>query len=194
MAHIDYFLSVLSPWAYFAADRLERIAERRGATISYKPLDALAVFAATGGLPPAQRPPARMAYRLQELRRASAKTGMPYHEQPAHWPTDPLPASRAVIALADAGGDAGALARSIMSAVWVEQEDIADQSIVETKLRAIGVDPTSLDLAAADAAYLANTEEAVSRGVFGVPFYIVGEEMFWGQDKLDDLDRYLGQA
>lgn len=193
MAQIDYFLSVLSPWAYIAGDRLEQIAGRHRATIAYKPLDVLAVFAATGGLPPSQRPPARRAYRLQELRRASAKTGLPYHEQPAHWPTDPVPASRAVIAVAAQGGDAAALARAIMAAVWVEQKDIAEESVVAEKLQALNIDAAGLDLQDAEAIYKANTDEAIARGVFGVPFYIVGDEMFWGQDKLEDLDRHLAQ-
>lgn len=195
MADIDYYFSVLSPWAYFAGDRLEEIAGRHGKSIAYKPVDAFAVFRASGGVPLAERPLARQEYRLQELRRTSAKTGMPYHQQPAHWPTDPRAASLAIIALAGAGGDAGALARAILSAVWVEQLDIADPAVVAGKLSQLGTDPVLVDEAVETAGveYDANTQEAISRGVFGVPFYIAGAETFWGQDRLADLDWHLSR-
>ena len=62
MARIDYFFSVFSPWSYLAGLRLEEIAARHGASITYKPVDLLAMFAATGGTPPAQRPACRYRY------------------------------------------------------------------------------------------------------------------------------------
>ncbi|MEM1275580.1 MAG: 2-hydroxychromene-2-carboxylate isomerase [Pseudomonadota bacterium] len=193
MAAIDYFFSLLSPWTYFAGARLEEMAAAHGAAITYKPIDAARVFKATGGLPLAERPVARQEYRAQELRRTSAKTGMPYHFQPAHWPTDPEPASLSVIAVAQAGGPAGALARAFLTAVWVEQKDIADPAVVAEKLAEVGAEAGPIDLDAARALYEANTDEAIVRGAFGVPFYIIGEERFWGQDKLDDLATHLAR-
>ncbi len=195
MAAIDYYFSVLSPWAYFAGSRLEEIAGRQGASIAYKPVDAMKVFSETGGLPMAKRPPARLAYREQELRRTSAKTGMPYHFQPAHWPTDAVPASAAIIALAQAGGDAGALTRAFLTAVWVEQLDIATPEVVADKLASVGGDAAALAgaMEAAREVYAQNTREAVERGVFGVPFYLIGDEKFWGQDRLDDVEAHLAR-
>ncbi|MEM8698070.1 MAG: 2-hydroxychromene-2-carboxylate isomerase [Pseudomonadota bacterium] len=195
MARIDYYLSLMSPWAYFAGNRLEQTAERHGAEIVYKPVDTAIVFPATGSLPLAERPPARKVYRLQELRRASAKTGMPYHEAPAHWPVDATPASTALIALAETGGDAGGFAQAVLSAVWAEQCDVSDPEVLAELISATGADPTALSdaMTHAEAAYRTYSEEAAARGVFGVPFYIVGEEMFWGQDRLDDLDWHLGR-
>ncbi|MEM9736797.1 MAG: 2-hydroxychromene-2-carboxylate isomerase [Pseudomonadota bacterium] len=193
MTTIDYFYSVLSPWSYFAGTRLEEIAAARGARVGYKPLDVVRLFAETGSLPLPQRPKARQAYRLQELRRASAKTGLPYHVEPAHWPTDPLPSSTAIIALAAAGGDVAALNTRIFAAVWAEQKDIADPGLIAEMLATLGVDPEGLDMAGAAETYQANTEEAISRGAFGVPFYIVGDECFWGQDRLADLDWHLAR-
>ncbi|MBL3566636.1 DsbA family protein, partial [Rhodovulum sulfidophilum] len=76
MAHIDYFFTVISPYAYLAGNRLEEIAARHGATVTYKPVDIMALFARTGGTPLPQRAEARKAYRLQELRRQSVKTGL----------------------------------------------------------------------------------------------------------------------
>ena len=192
---IDYYFSVLSPWAYFAGSRLEEIAARHGALIAYKPVDPAVVFERTGGLPLAQRPAARKAYRLQELRRASAKTGLPYHEQPAHWPTDALPASTALIAVADKGGDVARLARSLMAAVWTGQKDIAEPAVLAEALALIGEDAGALrdPMAKARETFAALTDEAVAKGVFGVPSYLVGDELFWGQDRLDDLDWHLSR-
>lgn len=193
MPVIDYFYSVLSPWSYFAADRLEQIAAKHGVEVAYKPLDVVRLFAETGSLPLPQRPKARQEYRLQELRRASAKTGLPYHVEPAHWPTDPVPASHAIIALAAAGGDVAGLNARIFASVWAEQQDIADPGVVAQALRSAGADPETLDLSQAPEVYDANTDEAIRRGAFGVPFYMVGDERFWGQDRLADLDWHLAR-
>lgn len=195
MVEISYYFSVLSPWAYFAGDRLEEAAARHDAQIAYKPVDAATVFSETGGLPLAKRPPARLAYREQELRRTSAKTGMPYHFQPAHWPTDAIPASAAIIALDQAGGDAGALARALLSAVWVEQLNIAESDVVADKLALVGGDAAALAgaMEAAKEVYAQNTREAIECGVFGVPFYLIGDEKFWGQDRIDDVEVHLSR-
>ena len=194
MAHIDYFFSLLSPWAYFAGNRLEEIAKARDATVAYKPVDVFRVFRETGGVPLPERPVARREYREQELRRTSANTGMPYHFQPAHWPTDPVPASLAVISAAQAGGPAGPLAQALLAAVWTEQRDIAAPAVITEKLKAVGADfEVGRDDDALRAVFEQNTDEALRRGVFGVPFYIVGDERFWGQDRLQDLDAHLAR-
>ncbi|MBY8974441.1 2-hydroxychromene-2-carboxylate isomerase [Rhodobacteraceae bacterium NNCM2] len=196
MPVIDYYFSLLSPWTYFAGSRLEDVAAKHDSQIAYKPIDVMKVFSATGGLPMAQRPPSRLAYREQDLRRTSAKTGMPYHFQPAHWPTDPTLGSCAVISLLKSGGDGAALSRALLAAVWAEELDIADPAVVADKVSAVGGDPAVLETAIADhgATYEANTQEAIDKDVFGVPFYMVGEEKFWGQDKIDDLDWYLSRG
>jgi 2-hydroxychromene-2-carboxylate isomerase len=196
MAHIDYFLATLSPYTYLAGTRLEAIAARHGATIAYKPLNALALFARTGGLPPAQRHPSRQEYRAQELLRQSAALEMPFNLRPAHVPTNGAPAAYAIIAAQKAGGgDLGALAHAITRAAFAEEKDIAEDAVIRACLAAAGFDPDLADrgLFTAAEAYEANLEEAVSRGVFGFPFYIVAEtdQRFWGQDRLAALDAHL---
>lgn len=195
MAHIDYFMGVLSPYCYLAGTRLEEIAREHGATITYKPLDLVALFPRTGGLAPKDRHPSRMAYRVQELRRQAVKTGLALNLRPAHWPTNPAPSSYAIIAAQKAGGgDLGGLIHSLLRASWAEEKDIALDEVIRAALAANGFDPALADkgLLAGAETYAANLEEAVSRGVFGAPFYIVdGQEMFWGQDRLDDLDLFL---
>ena len=83
---VDYYLIMISPWAYLGGPRLEEIARRRGAEVRVKPFDASVVFPATGGLPLAKRAPARQAYRLAELRRWRDHLAMPLTVEPAHFP------------------------------------------------------------------------------------------------------------
>lgn len=197
MAQIEYFLTPMSPWVYLAGDRLEAIAARQGASVRYVPLDAPALFPRTGGQVLAERHESRKAYRLQELARWSKRLGMKLDLQPFFFPVNPAPASYAIIAAqAAGGGDLGALVRAFPRAVWAEGRNIADDEVVKAILAENGFDPAVADrgmFTAADT-YVRNLEEAVSRGVFGVPFYIVGEEKFWGQDRLDLLEAFLAQG
>ncbi|MEM1378554.1 MAG: DsbA family protein, partial [Pseudomonadota bacterium] len=115
MAHIDYYFSTISPYTYLAGNRLEQVAEKNGANVTYKPLDILALFARTGGTPPKDRHPSRQAWRLQELTRQSRKLDVPFNLKPAHWPTNQAPSAYAVIAAQSAGGgDLGLLIRAIL--------------------------------------------------------------------------------
>ena len=196
MAHIDYYFSTLSPFSYLAGTKLEEIAARHGASINYKPLDIFALFARTGGLPPAERHPNRQAYRAQELPRLARKAGLAFNLQPAHLPTNAAPSAYAVVAAQNAGGgDLGKLAHSFMRAAWGEERDIANDEVIRVCLKEAGFDPKLADsgLLSGAETYAANLEEAVSRGAFGAPFYITDtDERFWGQDRLEDLDLHLG--
>lgn len=194
MTQIDYFFAPMSPFTYLAGARLEAVATRRGATIRYIPIDAPALFPRTGGQLLTERHESRKAYRLQELRRGAKKQGVPILMPAPYFPVNPAPASYAIIAAAKAGGgDLAGLVQAFPRAVWAEGHNIAEDAVVKDILAAHGFDPGVADrymLAAAET-YANNLEEAVSRGVFGVPFYIVGNETFWGQDRLEDLDLYL---
>jgi len=191
MAHIDYYLSVLSPYCYLAGTRLEGIAERAGTVVRYKPLDVRALFAQTGGVGPKDRHPNRMAYRAQELQRQSAKLGLPLNMQPAFWPTNPAPASYAVIAAQDAGGgDLGGLVHGLMRACWAEERDIAQDDVIGACLVDNGFDAglTMTGMLAGAETYARNLDESVAAGAFGAPFYVTEQDQrFWGQDRLEDL-------
>ena len=195
MTEITYYFATVSPYTYLAGTRLEEIAARHGAAIRYKPLDIMGLFARTGGTPPKDRHPSRQEWRLQELRRQAAKAGLPINLRPAHWPTNPAPSSYAVIAaIHDGSGDVGALVHGLTRACWAEERDIAQDDVIRDCLAAAGFDPALSDrgmLAGAEE-YARNLEEAVAAGAFGAPFYVTdGDERFWGQDRLDDLDAHL---
>lgn len=196
MANIDYYLGTISPWAYLAGDRLERIAERHGAKITYKPLDILQLFDRTGGVRPANRHASRMEYRAQELSRWSDHLGMALNIKPAFWPVNMAPSSYAIIAAQKTGGgDLGGLVQAILRAVWAEDRDISDDAVLRDILGQHGFDPALVDkgLFVGAETYGRNLEQAVEAGVFGSPFYVVQEsgQKFWGQDRLDFLDRHL---
>lgn len=194
MPQIDYFFAAISPFVYLGGQRLEAIAAKHGATIRYIPIDAPALFPRTGGQVLAERHASRKAYRMQELQRWSARLGMALDLKPAFFPVNPAPASYAIIAAAKAGGgDLGGLVHAFPRAVWAEGQNISEDEVVKSILAKHGFDSTIADkymLMAAET-YASNLEEAVSRGVFGVPSYVVGEQVFWGQDRLEDLDLHL---
>lgn len=195
MAQIEYFFSTISPFTYFAGLRMEAVAARHGATVSYRPMDVLAVFPRTGGTSPKDRHPARLDYRLQELKRWSAALDLPIDLDPPFRAVNPAPSSYAFIAAEKAGGgDLGRLVHAFTGAVWRDQRDIADDAVIAECLSEAGFDPALAGMAMLQGAerYARNTEDAVAAGVFGAPFYIVdGTEKFWGQDRIDALDAHL---
>ena len=114
--------------------------------------------------------------------------------RPRHWPTNPMPASAAIVSAERAGGgDVGALVHGFLRAVWAEERDIAEDETVREVLAAAGFDPGIADrgLLTAVETVERNSDEAVRRGVFGVPSYVVGDEVFWGQDRLALLEAHL---
>lgn len=195
--NVDYYFATISPYTYLAGIRPAGIAARNGATLTYRPVDIMALFARTGGTPPGERHPNRQAWRLQEMRRQAAKLGMPLNLKPAYWPTNPAPSSYAIIsAVEDGSGDVGALVAGLTRACWAEERDIADPQVVGDCLEAAGFDRDVADRGMMTSAddYARNLEHAVAAGAFGAPFFTVGDEQFWGQDRLDDLDAFLASA
>lgn len=196
MPQIDYYFSTLSPYTYLAGNRFEKVAAKHGATVTYKPLDVIALFGRTGGVAPKDRHINRIEYRAQELARQARKYDMPFNLKPAYWPTNAAPSSYAIIAAQNAGGgDLGTLVHAILRAVWAEEKDIAQDDVIKAALAEAGFDPALSDsgLLTGAETYAANLEEAIDKGVFGAPFYIVnGDQRFWGQDRIDDLDAHLG--
>lgn len=195
---IDYYLSLISPFTYLGHARLLKLAAKHGATVVHKPMKLPEVFAETGGVPLPKRSPQRRAYRLAELARWREHLGVPLVLEPKHFPADESLAARVVIAAQEAGQSCGELALGFLRAVWAEERDIADRDTVRTVIAAAGLDPEPLLVAAegprAAETWDRNTREAIERGVFGAPTYALGTELFWGQDRLDFLDRALVAA
>ena len=189
MKSIDYYLSTASPWTWLGHDRMLAIAARHGAAVDVKPVDFGVIFPASGGLPLPRRAPQRQAYRLVELARWKAHLGMPLVIEPKHFPVDGSAAAH-LICGAPAAVRA-AMAGDVLSAVWVREENIADPAALAAIAARHGVDDVPAAIASGKAVYAAHTQEALQRGVFGAPSYMVSGEIFWGQDRLEFLDRAL---
>ncbi len=195
MPHIDYYLTPASPWVHMSGDRPARIAAAAGLELRYLPVDPAALFQRTGGLVLSQRHESRRDYRMQELRRWAAHHGLPMVLKPRHFPPNPAPASYALIAAqAAGGGDMAVLLQGLTRACWEEERDIAEDAVIRDCLSAAGFDPGLVHsgmLVGAET-YGRNLAQAVAEGVFGFPFFVVEDEKFWGQDRLDMLAAHLG--
>ena len=192
---VEYYFTPVSPWAYLGHARFLAIAAAAGATVEYKPADYGKIFAVSGGLPLAKRAPQRQAYRLFELKRWSALLALPLHPHPKFFPVSADLAARLIVAAERAGGDIGRLLGGILGAVWAEERNVGDAGTLGAIADAAGLDGQAL-LAAAETvavkdAYDAHTEDAIAAQVFGAPTYVYRGEPFWGQDRLDFLERAL---
>jgi 2-hydroxychromene-2-carboxylate isomerase len=194
--HVDYYLAPQSPWTYLGHDRFVRIAAAAGATVRLLPIDLGKIFPVSGGLPLPKRAPQRQAYRLVDLKRFSEHLDVPLNLHPKFFPVAGDDAARLIIAVDLHDGTAAALriASAILRAVWVQERNVADASTLAQLLTENGLDAQRLDQSRASAVgerYAANTEEATRLGVFGAPTYVIDGELFWGQDRLDFVQRRL---
>ena len=194
---IDYYFATVSPYAYLGHDRLNAIANKYGATVAVKPINLGEVFPVSGGLPLSKRAPQRQAYRLVELARWSQYLGKPMVIQPKFFPVNGDLAAYWILAALERGStQAMKLAGAVGRAIWEQDRNIADGATMQAIALECGL-PAAL-AARAQAReiaekYAALTREAIARGVFGAPTYVVEDELFWGQDRLDFLDRKMAK-
>ena len=194
---ITYYLSLNSPWTYMGSGPFAEIARRYGATIDVKPAKFGPIFEQTGGLPLPKRSPQRQAYRLMELKRWREVRGIPLTVEPKFFPSDDLAAVRLVIAAKLQGRDAHRLSLEFGRAIWEREESLADAAVMSAAAQRAGLDAAALRAnapsdAELDALYEQYTQDALKAGVFGAPSYVLPSgEIFWGQDRLELLDRAL---
>lgn len=193
---IDYYLAPQSPWTYLGHARLVSLAKLAGATVQLLPIDLGRVFPVSGGLPLAKRAPQRQAYRLVELQRFAHHLALPLVLQPRFFPVAGDPAARLIIAVALAHGTAAGLefAGAVLAAVWAQQRNIAAPDVLGELLLEQQLPSALLAAAGTDEVqrvYDANTQAAIDAGVFGAPTYGLAGELFWGQDRLEFLQRRL---
>ena len=196
---IDYYFTPQSPWTYLGHARFVAMANAAQATVRIFPVDYGRVFAASGGLPLGKRAPQRQAYRLMELARWRDFSGLPMNIQPQFFPVAGDDASRLITAVDQRDGTQAALrlAGAVFAAVWEHELDIASPDTLAALLTQCGLSADALALsrsAPTQHTYDANTEAAIAAGVFGAPSYVVDGEIFWGQDRLDFLQRRLNRS
>lgn len=193
---VDYYFAPQSPWMFLGHERFADLLQRTGAEARVLPVDFGQVFPVSGGLPLPQRAPQRQAYRLVELRRFSEALGIPLNPQPRCFPVAGDPAGWLITAVAAQDGAAAAmrLTGAVGRAVWAQERDIADATVLAELLDECGLDPQRLAQSQQDgvkALYAAHTAQAIDAGVFGAPSYVIDGEVFWGQDRLDFVERRL---
>lgn len=194
---LQVFYGISSPWAYFGAQRAKTIAEEAGASLVLRPIR---IIEANGGIPLRSRPDSRQHYHAVELDRWRRYLGIPLNLTPKFYPCRTIePAAQAVIAAQQAGLDAFAFSFAIQRGLWAEDRDIADlETLREMALSTIGREGAALvrdpQPDAIIAEWQGNLAEAERRGIFGTPTYVVGDELFWGQDRLDFVARALADA
>jgi carboxymethylenebutenolidase len=193
---IDYYLAPQSPWTYLGHQRFWDIARRAGADIRVLPVDLGKIFPRSGGLPLPQRAPQRQAYRLVELKRFSDWLGLPLNLHPNCFPVPGDQAAQLILAVDESRGSDAAmqLTGAVLKAVWAEQRNINDADTLAQLLAECDLPADAMDAAQAGAMqqrYDAATQQAFDVGVFGAPSYVLDGEIFWGQDRLDFLERQL---
>lgn len=197
---VDYYFAPNSPWTYLGHERFWQIAKSAGATINVLPVDLGGkVFPVSGGLPLSKRAPQRQAYRLVELKRFSEFLGQPIVLQPKYFPVNADDAAKLIIAvdMHDGSDAAMRVTGRILRGVWVDERNIADARDLATIVAEEGLPARRLDDSMSQAVhvrYEQDSQRAIDAGVFGAPSYVVDGELFWGQDRLDFLQRRLARG
>jgi len=189
---IEFFWDAASPYTYLASTQIEALAQRAGVAVVWKPFLLGKVFEATGNKMPAAIP-AKGKHLFQDVQRWAQHYGVPVGF-PKVFPVNSVAALRCAIAAAAQGKGAG-YAKAVMKAYWADGQDISLPAALAAAAAAVGLDGAALlaqtqDPAVKDA-LRANTEEAVRRGAFGAPTFFVGDDMFWGNDRLVLLEEFL---
>ena len=197
MPTITYYMSLNSPWTYLGSARFADMAKRHGYTVDIRPAKFGEIFPKTGGFPLPKRSPERRAYRMMELKRWREQTKLPITLEPKYFPSDETLGSRLVIAAKLQGRDAHALATELGRAIWEREENLGQDAVVAAAAKRAGLDADAIRKSGPSDAELDKlhdqfTAEALKQGVFGAPSYVLESgEFFWGQDRLDFLERAL---
>jgi 2-hydroxychromene-2-carboxylate isomerase len=187
VSRLEFFFDYGSPYSYLANSQLPGLVERTGAELVYRPMLLGGVFKATGNHSPALEPvEAKRRYGAVEMRRFVAHYGVPFQVNP-HFPINTITLMRACIA-AQRSGDFEGYHAAVWPAFWAEGKNLGDLEVLKAVLAAAGLDAAELLAAAGEPgvkdALRAATDEAIERGAFGAPTFFVGDEMFFGADRL----------
>jgi len=189
---IDFFFDLSSPYSYLAATQLPAIAARAGATVNWKPMVLFAVFKAAGNEMPA-RVPLKAKYMMTDLGRWAKHYKVPFKFS-SHFPSNTIKAMRLVV-VAEAEGKAEAASLTAFKAIWEEDKNLEDVEVLRGIAREVGLDVdkalSAIESPEVKDRLRAYTDEAIARGVFGAPAICVGDQLFWGNDRLHFVEEAL---
>jgi 2-hydroxychromene-2-carboxylate isomerase len=192
---VEFYFDFGSPYSYLAYKALPAIAAAHGAQILWRPMLLGGVFKATGNHSPAEIA-AKSAWMQRDMERWAARYGAAFRRNP-HFPINTLTLMRGAAGMQLRGRDFDKYVETIFGAMWAEPCNLGDAQELAAVLRAAGFDAGEFQSLVNDAAVKERlkqqTEEAVARGVFGAPTFFVGEDMFWGQDRLDFVAEALAR-
>lgn len=184
---VEFYFDFGSPYSYLAYRALPGIAAAHGAQIVWRPMLLGGVFKATGNHSPIEIP-AKNRWLQRDLERWAARYGATFSHNP-HFPINTLILMRGAVGMQMRGSDFHKYVEVIFHGMWGEPRNLGEQQELAAVLRQAGFDADAFQSLVNDPAVKEqlkkNTEEAVARGVFGAPTFFVGEDMFWGQDRLD---------
>ena len=192
---VTFFFDVHSPWSYLASALIGPLARRHRVPILWRPIHLANLIVRIGGMRPLDQNPARVAWYLQDLADRMAQHGLAFDPHP-DYPLRPSRALRACVYAAERGC-ADAFVRAVMQGYWFGKKDISDLAVLQTMADEAGLGPRAVADVVADERYKAavveNTDDAIARGVFGVPSFILDGKLFFGSDRMDLLDAALGR-
>ena len=190
---VEYYYSVASPYAYLGVKKFQEIVKKYSLEVIEKPIDLVGtVFAETGGTPVPKRHPSRQKYRLVEIERFGNKLNININKQPKFFPpADPHKAALFTIASIKSGLSID-FGKEVLTKLWSEEKDISQDSVLEEVCNKFKLNFNEIKTAANSeeikSIYLSNSNDAIAHGVFGAPSFIMNNELFWGQDRLDFLE------
>lgn len=190
MKKVELFFDLSSPYSYLAATQMKALAARTGAEVAWRPMVLGALFKAVGNDMPA-RVPLKARWMGNDLARWAAHYGVPWRMS-SHFPLNAIKAMRLVL-VDDAKAADVALAG--FAAMWADDRDITKDDELGRIAALGGLDPASalqaIEAPAIKDRLRANTDEAAARGAFGAPTMFVGDELFWGNDRLHFVEKAL---
>lgn len=195
---IEFHFDFSSPYSYIASEQIENLAARYGRSVEYKPLLLGPVFKVSGGVPLTERYEPMARYAVRDFARSARYAGVPYRH-PSRFPIASLAAKRGVAWLQQHRPELTApFIHAVYRAFFVDDRDISDAAVVGDIARQIGIDPAELEAGVQQPEIKerlkTQVDQAIAAGIFGAPTIIVDDEIFWGNDRIPQIARWLAQG
>jgi 2-hydroxychromene-2-carboxylate isomerase len=192
---IEFYFDFSSPYSYLASEEIEALAERHGRQLQWRPTLLGAVFKQSGGTPLTEGYGPKARYSVRDFSRSAAFIGVPYRH-PTVFPVGAVAAARSVLWLQrDEPQQVPAFIHAVFRAFFVSDQNIGESAVVLDIARGLGLDPQRLAAGIQEEsiknALRERVEQSIARGVFGAPTLFIDGEMFWGHDRLPQVERWI---
>jgi len=190
---VDYYYTLMSPWAYFGAARFYDLQKKYKFKINHQPLDIIELFSLSGGLPLAKRSEQRKIYRIMEINRWSKKLNIPINVSPKYFPPPNVSKASAMILAIEDQQKQNNFSFECLKYIWVNEKDISDDKNLLDICSNLNINFEKLlkNIDTKTELYESIAGLASKKNVFGSPTYVIGKEIFWGQDRLDLFEEYI---